>query len=104
MTTNFALTYHTVRADINATKIPTWLLIVDTGALGVEAAASGGQLNMELIKDTMEKFKLDEKVSHKKIIFPGLAARFSGELEDATGWEVTVGPKDSADIKKILSA
>ena len=50
----------------------------------------------------MEKHKLEEKVNHKKIIFPGLAARFSGELEDATGWHVTVGPKDSADIKKVL--
>ncbi len=102
MTTNFALTYHTVRADIEATKVPAWLLVVDTGALGVEAAASGGQLNTDLIKETMEKFKLEEKVSHKKIIFPGLAARFSGELEDATGWEVQVGPRDSADVKKVL--
>jgi acetyl-CoA decarbonylase/synthase complex subunit gamma len=102
MTTNFALTYHTVRADIEATKVPAWLLVVDTGALGVEAAASGGQLNTEIIKETMEKFKLEEKVSHKKIIFPGLAARFSGELEDATGWEVQVGPRDSADVKKVL--
>lgn len=102
MTTNFALTYHTVRADIEATKVPAWLLVVDTGALGVEAAASGGQLNTDIIKETMEKFKLEEKVSHKKIIFPGLAARFSGELEDATGWEVVVGPRDSADVKKIL--
>lgn len=103
MTTNFALTYHTVRADIEATKTPTWLLVVDTGALGVEAAASGGQLNTDIIKDTMAKFKLEEKVAHKKIIFPGLAARFSGELEDATSWEVTVGPKDSADVKKVLT-
>ncbi len=102
MTTNFSLTYFTVKADIEATKIPTWLLVVDTGALGVEAAASGGQLNTDIIKEAMEKFKLEDKVNHKKIIFPGLAARFSGELEDATGWEVTVGPKDSADIKKIL--
>ncbi|MFW9917352.1 MAG: acetyl-CoA decarbonylase/synthase complex subunit gamma [Candidatus Thorarchaeota archaeon] len=102
MTTNFALTYHTVRADIEATKVPTWLVVVDTGALGVEAAAAGGQLNTDVIKETLEKFKAEENVSHKTIIFPALAARFSGEVEDATGWKVVVGPKDSADIKKVL--
>lgn len=102
LTTNFALTFYTVKADIEATKKPLWLAVVDTGALGVEAAAAGGQLNTDTIVETLEKAKIHEKTSAKKLILPGLAARFSGELEDVLKWDVKVGPKDSADIKKVL--
>jgi len=37
-----------------------------------------------------------------KIILPGLAARLSGELEMLSNWQVIVGPRDSADMQKVL--
>jgi len=45
---------------------------------------------------------MEEKVKHRKLIIPGKAARLSGEIEDASGWEVMVGPRDSSDIPKFL--
>jgi acetyl-CoA decarbonylase/synthase complex subunit gamma len=41
-------------------------------------------------------------VTHRKIVSPGLAARISGETEIASGWDVLVGPKDSAGVKSFL--
>ncbi|MHA1169274.1 MAG: acetyl-CoA decarbonylase/synthase complex subunit gamma, partial [Candidatus Hodarchaeales archaeon] len=101
ISTNFALTYYTIKSDFEGQKLGTWLIVVDSGGLGVEAAVAGGQLTTDKIVDTMKETGIENKVSHKKIILPGLAARLSGELEEATGWDVIVGPKDSADIKKV---
>ncbi|MHA2334919.1 MAG: acetyl-CoA decarbonylase/synthase complex subunit gamma, partial [Candidatus Hodarchaeales archaeon] len=102
ISTNFALTYYTIKSDFEAQKkLGTWLIVADTGGLGVEASVAGGQLTTDKIVELMEETKIADKVSHKKIVLPGLAARLSGELEDASGWDVIVGPKDSADIKKI---
>ena len=104
VTTNFALTYYTVEADITNFKVPCRLLVVDTEGLGVEAGVAGGQLTAEKIKELMDEVKIEEKVSPEThtIILPGLAARLSGELEILSDWQVIVGPKDSADMQKVL--
>jgi len=36
------------------------------------------------------------------LIIPGRAARISGEIEEASGWDVTVGPLDSSGIPAFL--
>ena len=98
LTTNFALTYYTVESDIASNKIDSYLMVVDTDGLGVEAAVAGGQLNADVIKDTIESYEVGKTVKHETIVIPGLAARISGETEDATGWTVLVGPRDSGRI------
>jgi acetyl-CoA decarbonylase/synthase complex subunit gamma len=103
MTTNFALTYYTVKTDLEQAKLDSWLLTVDTEGIGVESAVAGGQLNSGAIADLIKETGLEEKVKHRKLIIPGMAARISGETEDATGgWEVLVGPRDSSGIPKFL--
>ncbi|MBA5942416.1 MAG: acetyl-CoA decarbonylase/synthase complex subunit gamma [Methanophagales archaeon] len=98
LTVNFALTYYTVESDINSNKIDSYLLVVDTDGMGVEAAVAGGQLTAEAIKAAIESCSVGDKVKHKTIVIPGLAARLSGEIEDVTGWNVLVGPRDSGMI------
>ncbi len=98
VTTNFALTYYTVESDIASNKIDSYLMVVDTEGLGVEAAVAGGQLTADMIKDTLETYEADKRVKHKTMVIPGLAARISGETEDVTGWTVLVGPRDSGRI------
>ncbi len=98
LTTNFALTYYTVESDISSNKIDSFLLVVDTEGIGVEAAVAGEQITAERIKETLEAYDVEKKVKHKTIVLPGLAARLSGETEDATGWTVLVGPRDSGRI------
>jgi len=103
MTTNFALTYYTVKTDLEQAKLDSWLLTVDTEGIGVESAVAGGQLSSGAIADLIKETGLEEKVKHRKLIIPGMAARISGETEDATGgWEVLVGPRDSSGIPKFL--
>jgi acetyl-CoA decarbonylase/synthase complex subunit gamma len=101
-TTNFALTYYTVASDIEAADLDAYLLVFDSEGLGVETAVAGGQLDAYKANEAIKEYSLAEKVDHKKIIIPGLAARISGELEHISGWEVLVGPKDSSGISKFL--
>jgi len=41
-------------------------------------------------------------VNHRILISPGMAARISGETEEASNWTIKVGPKDSSGIGKYL--
>jgi len=98
VTTNFALTYYTVESDLASNKIDSYLMVVDSEGMGVESAVAGGQLNAGTMKDALESFDVEQKVKHKTMVIPGLAARLSGETEDVTGWTVLVGPRDSGRI------
>lgn len=101
-TTNFALTYYTVASDIESAGLDSYLFVFDTEGLGVEVSVAGGQLDAYKAKEAMEEAKLTETLNHKKIILPGMAARISGELEQISGWEVMVGPKDSSGIPEFI--
>jgi acetyl-CoA decarbonylase/synthase complex subunit gamma len=96
-TTNFALTYYTVESDLASNGVNCWLLAVDTDGIGVEAAAAGGQLSADKVKDSFEKsgFDIHKDVTHNTVIIPGLAARLQGDLEDKIEARVLVGPMDS---------
>jgi acetyl-CoA decarbonylase/synthase complex subunit gamma len=45
---------------------------------------------------------VEKVVKHRKIIIPGYVAVLSGRLEEATGWEVMVGPKEASFIPRYL--
>lgn len=101
-TTNFALTYFTVESDIKQSASNTYLMVIDTEGMSVQSAVAGRKLTAEKIAEALEEYKVAEKVNHKILISPGMAARLSGETEEATGWTVKVGPQDSSGIGKYL--
>jgi acetyl-CoA decarbonylase/synthase complex subunit gamma len=102
VTANFALTYYTVESDISSANLNCYLMVLDTEGIGVEASVAGKQWTAEKVADMIKASDLEKKVNHKKLIIPGLAARLKGDIEDATGWEVIVGPRDSGDIPRFL--
>ncbi len=102
LTTNFALTYYTVESDLTSGNIKGWLLVLDTEGLGVEVSVAGGQFTAGKVKDLIKDTKIEERVKHRYLVIPGLAARLQGAIEDETGWKVLVGPMDSGRIKGWL--
>ncbi|MDH5481942.1 MAG: acetyl-CoA decarbonylase/synthase complex subunit gamma [Candidatus Bathyarchaeota archaeon] len=101
-TTNFALTYFTVASDIESAKVNAYLMVVDTEGIAVDSAVAGRKLTAEKVADAIKASKVEDKVKHRRLIIPGKAARLSGEIEEQSGWEVLVGPRDSSDIPKFL--
>ncbi|MFA5331951.1 MAG: acetyl-CoA decarbonylase/synthase complex subunit gamma [Methanoregula sp.] len=102
MTVNFSLTYFTLQGYLESSRVPCFMLIVDTEGLSVLTSVAAGKLNETLIRDAIKKFDVENEVSHKKLIIPGYAAPLSGRIEDATGWKVLVGPRDAAEIGEYL--
>ncbi len=104
LTTNFSLTYFIVRGDIEKSKIPSKLLVVDTEGLSVMTAFAAEKLTAEGVAEFIKKLGLEESVPQKSIIIPGQVARMSGSLEEESGWKVIVGPRDSSGLPKFLKA
>lgn len=102
LTSNFALTYYTVVGDLESSKVSCYVLVVDTEGLAVEVSMAGSKLTASGVQEALDASKVAEKIKHKKLIIPGRAARLSGEIEEATGWEIIVGPIDSARIAEYL--
>ena len=101
-TTNFALTYYTVASDIESNGVDCFLLVVDSDGLSVESSVAGRKLTADKIAEALREIKAESVVKHKSLIIPGRAARLSGEIEEASGWEVIVGPMDSSGIPKFV--
>ena len=102
ITTNYALTYFTVESDIKAANLDCYLIVVDTGGLSVESAVAGRYFTAESIAGALKEYAVENLVDHTTLIIPGLSARLSGETEEASGWKILVGPKDSSGIPQFL--
>jgi acetyl-CoA decarbonylase/synthase, CODH/ACS complex subunit gamma len=102
ITTNYALTFFTVESDIKAAGLDCYLIVVDTGGLSVESAVAGRYFSAESIVSALRDTEIENFVNHKTLIIPGLAARLSGETEEASGWTILVGPKDSSGLPQYL--
>jgi acetyl-CoA decarbonylase/synthase complex subunit gamma len=102
LTTNFALTYYTVATDLESAKVNTYLLVINTEGIAVDSAIAGRKLTAEKVADSLKASGVENKVKHRKLLIPGKAARISGEIEELSGWQVLVGPRDSSDIPKFM--
>jgi len=104
VTTNFSLTYFTVEGDVEASRIPAWVVVVDTEGTSVLTAWAAEKFTAEIIAQRMRDFDIASKVKHRKVILPGHVAVLSGKLEEELGqeWKVIVGPRESSGIPSFL--
>jgi acetyl-CoA decarbonylase/synthase complex subunit gamma len=104
ITTNFALTYFIVSGEIEASRVPSWLMVMDTEGLSVLTAWAAGKFVGDAIGLFVKKSGITEKVKHRKIVIPGFVAAVSGDLEEELGpeWEVKIGPREAAHLSPFL--
>ena len=104
VTSNFSLTYFIVSGEIEASRFPAKLLIVDTEGLSVLTAWAAGKFVGDAIGMYMKKIGLAESHKNKQIIIPGAAAIISGDLEEELGpdWQVHIGPREASLITPYL--
>ncbi len=105
VTTNFSLTYFIVSSEIEASKRPARLGIVDAEGLSTLTAWAAGKFTAEKIAAFIKKSGIEDKIKHRKVIIPGYVAQIKGELEEELGsWEVLVGPREASEIPGFLKA
>lgn len=102
ITTNFALTYFNVSGDLESAKISCYLLVIDTEGLAATVSVAAEKITASGVKEALDECSIENRVKHHRLIIPGVAARLKGEFEDATGWEIMVGPQDSSQIPEFL--
>jgi acetyl-CoA decarbonylase/synthase, CODH/ACS complex subunit gamma len=105
VTTNFALTYFIVSGEIEASKVPTWLLIKDSEGLSVLTAWAAGKFAGDDVGIFVKKSGIKDKINHQELVIPGYAASIVGDVEEELpGWTITVGPREAAHIPGFLRA
>jgi len=105
VTTNFALTYFIVSGEIEASKIPAWLLVKDSEGLSVMTAWAAGKFGGDDVGAFVKKSGIMDKVKHKELIIPGYAAAIAGDVEEELpGWKIIVGPREAAHIPAFLKS
>jgi acetyl-CoA decarbonylase/synthase complex subunit gamma len=103
-TTNFALTYFSVEGEVERSKVPCYICVVDTEGLGVLNSYAGDKISPEKVVKTLEEQKAADKVKHRKLIIPGLLPSFRAEIEDSSVWkEVIIGPENATGIPRFLT-
>ncbi|MCX5712214.1 MAG: acetyl-CoA decarbonylase/synthase complex subunit gamma [Candidatus Omnitrophica bacterium] len=102
VTTNFSLSYYTVLGEVEACKIPCYIMSVNTEGMSVLTAWAAEKFTPEKIAESLNKFEASNLVKHKKLIIPGYVAVMSGDLQDQSGWEIIVGPKEAAGLPSFL--
>ncbi|MBW1894676.1 MAG: acetyl-CoA decarbonylase/synthase complex subunit gamma [Deltaproteobacteria bacterium] len=103
ITTNFALTYFIVSGEIEASKVPSWLLIKDSEGLSVLTAWAAGKFAGDDVGAFVKKCGIADKIKNNELIIPGYAAAIAGDIEEELpGWKITVGPREAAHLPAFI--
>jgi len=104
VTTNFSLTYYTVEAEVEASRIGAYIISSYAEGLSVLTAWAAEKFTAETIAKDLNESGIKDKVSHREIIIPGYVAVLSAKLEEESGWKVKVGPKEASGIPSFLKS
>jgi acetyl-CoA decarbonylase/synthase complex subunit gamma len=105
ITTNFSLTYFIVSGEIENSKVPTRLAVMDCEGLSVLTAWAAGKFTASKISQFIQDSGIDKEISRKELIIPGYVAILSGAIEDKLpGWKVTVGPREANGLPAFLKS
>jgi acetyl-CoA decarbonylase/synthase complex subunit gamma len=105
ITSNFSLTYFIVSGEIEGSKVPSYLVVMDTEGLSVMTAWAAGKFVADAIGPFIKKCGITDKVKHRKLIIPGYAAAESGGLEEELpDWEILIGPREGSHIPAYLKS
>jgi len=103
VTCNFSLTYFIVSGEIENSRIPSWLLVMDTEGLSVMTAWAAGKFVGDLVGSFVKKSGIENSIKHRSLIIPGYAAAILGDLEEElNGWKILIGPREAAHIPAYL--
>lgn len=102
ITTNFSLSYYSVESEVESSRVPARIIAVDTEGTSVLTAWAADKFNAETITEAINKADVSNMVKHKKVVIPGHVAVLSAGIEDESGWQVMIGPKEASGLVPFL--
>lgn len=105
ITTNFSLTYFIVSGELENSKVPCRLAVMDCEGLSVLTAWAAGKFTASKIAQFIKESGVENEVKHRELIIPGYVAILSGAIEEKLeGWKVTVGPREANGIPAFFKS
>ena len=104
VTANNRLTFDVLATIWAQETIPAYFLLVDCGGNTVDMAIVFEKFTPEVLVDALEKSGAKDKVSHRKLLVPGLTSSLVVDFKESTGWDVEAGPVCAAEIPLFLTA
>lgn len=105
ITTNFSLTYFIVSGEIENSRVPGYLAVMDCEGLSVLTAWAAGKFTASKIAQFIKESGVENSIKHRELIIPGYVAILSGAIEDKLeGWKITVGPREANGLPVFLKS
>ncbi len=104
VTANYKLTFDILRRELKGMN--AWILVLDTKSINVWCAAGKGTFGTDELIARIGETKLDQVVSHRRLILPQLGAVgvSAAEVQRQTGFRVSFGPVSAKDIPAYVKA
>jgi acetyl-CoA decarbonylase/synthase complex subunit gamma len=103
ITTNFSLTYFIVSGEVENSKVPSYLAVMDCEGLSVLTAWAAGKFTAARIAQFIKESGIENNINHRELVIPGYVSILSGAIEDKLeGWKVIVGPREANGIPAFL--
>jgi hypothetical protein len=101
---NYKMSFDRLRAQLNG--VDGWIVVLDTRGINVWCAAGKGTFGTEEIVRRVEMDRLQEVVSHRRLVVPQLGAPgvSAHEVTRRCGFHVVYGPVRAADLPAFLRA
>jgi len=105
ITSNFSLTYFIVSGEIENSKVPSRLAVLDTEGLSVLTGWAAGKFTASKITQFIKESGIENELKTKELIIPGYVAILSGSIEEKMPeWKITVGPREANGIPTFLKS
>jgi acetyl-CoA decarbonylase/synthase complex subunit gamma len=99
---NYKLSFDTLRSALKGRHL--WILVLDTNGVNIWCAAGKGTFSTAELVRRLQFSRLEEVVSHRRLIVPQLAAPgvAAHEVKKLSGFKVTYGPIRAADLPAFI--
>lgn len=104
VTANYKLSFDSLRRELSG--LNAWIMVLDTKGINVWCAAGKGTFGTQEVLDRIERTRLADIVSHRRLIVPQLGASgvAAHAVRQGSGFSVTYGPVRARDIRAFLDA
>ncbi len=102
VTANYKLTFDRLRSQLK--DLDAWILVLDTKGINVWCAAGKGTFGTTELINRIRVTRLDQIVSHRKLILPQLAAPGVAAhlVKEVTGFNIKYGPVYAQDLPEYF--
>ena len=105
LTTNFALTYFAVAAELESLPFGSYLVVTPSDGMSVLTAWSADKFTADLVAKSVRDYELAKKVDNRSIIIPGLLSHMKDELQEAMPeWDIVVGTIEACQIPEFIKS